>query len=189
MYCNKVLEEPKKRAGIGAPYLNIHLYCECKSLESSNILFSEGHIADSYWNRIRTFWIGHQENLRSVVRLLEKQISLENSKKLKALYEYTVDRAFNQSKISLCATIAQPPVDFIATAFRETKNGKLDENKLPDQRQSSPIWNAIRSLLSAVEAGVSRSKEVSLDWICNADSEFYSVDRILENAAFFGCIS
>jgi hypothetical protein len=185
VYCNKVLKEPERYDGVGGPILNVYLYCECKSLAGSNILFSEGSPPDYFVSHVPFCWVGQEDNLRLIARKLAEQADVADGERLKALYDYAVNRAYLNGKTEQRAVVPTPPVDLLARSFRETKRGNLENDRMTDQTQSSPVWNAIRSSRSAAEAGLAHARGTSLDWIYGRDLAFTGCKDFIRYAAFF----
>ena len=78
-----------------------------------------------------------------------------------------------------------PPVALIATAFRETKGGQIRETERDGQGIASPLWNSIRSVLSATKAAEDRFVKTMRSYISGRNPHSYDVLDLVEHDAFF----
>src|ERR1700719_4920968 len=90
VYVPRVLDRPKKSKGTGGPLLNLHIFCECKSLRGSNILLSQGPIPKDARNTVMDYWVGNEDDLSHIVLEIVKQARIEDHANIKALYEYAI---------------------------------------------------------------------------------------------------
>jgi len=154
--CRHVLERPARHKGIGAPIINLSVICECKSLSGWNVLLSKGApnpLFGEFENRLIDHWSGHEEHVREIVELISQEPSYRNCDK-NLLYSYFSRRAHpDDSQLAYHMRLLQPPVDLIVSAFRATKSGTDEREKI------NPIWSAMQSVLSATKAAEARAVE------------------------------
>jgi hypothetical protein len=180
----QILERPRRRRGVGAPLTNIYVLCECKSLSGWNILFSRGEIEDPYENRMPYFWSGHEEHILEIVEAVSKIPAFQCCNR-NNLYGYYTDRAYPDGGAIACHThLPPPPVELIATAFRETKGGSEGNRRFDGQGSNNPLWNAIRSVLAATNAAEARSLEIMRSYTMEIKSYLHD-DALVESQAFF----
>lgn len=187
VYVQQVFERPQRVKGIGGPILNLYIFCECKSLKGSNILFSQGKMPEHSRNTVMDYWVGNETELREIVLGIAEQMRIEHHAKIKALYDYAVGRAYAYEGRALRMPVSMPPppVDLISRAFRETKGGEIKNDHTSDQGVISPLWNAIRSSLSATKAVAARARSTSLGWVSGTKLAFYGIEEFNSNIAFF----
>lgn len=74
--------------------------------------------------------------------------------------------------------LLQPPVDLVARAFRATKGGS-------DERETTnPIWNAIQSAFSAMEAAKRRAVNTTKSFTADFASYRFEPDELVRSIAF-----
>ena len=187
VYVAKLLDRPSRTEGTGGPIINLNIFCECKSLRGTNILLSQGSLPMDARNTVMDYWVGWEDDLRKIVLGIAAQASITDHVKIKALYDYAVGRAYPHGGMALKRPVSMPPppVDLIASAFRETKSGKINSDNTSDQSRLSPVWNAIRSSLSAVQAAKKRARDTSLEYVLGAELKFYGADEFRNSIAFF----
>ena len=186
VFAEQVLKRPERYKGIGGPLINIHVFCECKSLRNSNIIFSGTIPPSRRESRMQHYWIGVDDDMRHLVRNIAKEIRNLQSRQVQSLYEYFCDRAYHgEFGVAHALKLTAPPVDLVATAFRETKGGEDMHAAKSGEDRISPFWSAIRSSLSAVEASSKRSRETCLEWIETEGFSFINHAKSVERVAFF----
>jgi hypothetical protein len=131
VYCNTLLKRPKRYKGVGAPIINLSIFCECKSLAGSNVLLSQGLVPGSRPDT--EYWMGREDDLREIVLRIAQEARIEDTVRVKALYDYVLGRAYPREGTAICGPISMspPPVDLIATTFRETKGGRSEKVGCP----------------------------------------------------------
>lgn len=182
----KTLDWPRRRKGIGAPIVNIKIVCECKSLSSSNIIFhdDENH---SHPTQPKHFWIGSEEEVKSILKQLRTIVKMEKIAEITLLTDYFYERAYMNHEQGLNSILRNylPPVDIVTRAWRETKDGKLKEVESGNGLVGNPMWNAIRSAMSASEAVLKNTREASLSWLSINEISYRNAETFVHNLAFF----
>jgi|SRR3954452_1358121 hypothetical protein len=170
----------KGRQTQSEPFINLSIFCECKSLSGWNILLAKGDIDPHYELRLLDHWSGSEEHIRELVNLVSNDPAYRECDK-NLLYGYYSKRSHpDHFQLAYHSRLSQPPVDVIAAAFRATKGGPEDSDTF------NPLWGAIQSSLSAVKAAQTRSIETtkSYTWqpsiFAGSRSEF-----LRTNATFF----
>jgi hypothetical protein len=182
VYSQQLFDKPRKREGIGAPIINMAIYCECKSLHNSNILFSPDEVDEHDNIGVSNYWVGYEHELAGVVDKLASEYALTERRDIRALYDHVVGRAYPGGIAVLAPThFPPPPVDVIATAFRETKGGR----ESAEQGKISPAWGAVRSGLSAVDGGLARARYLSLDYVHASLPPYAPEKERVDQTSFF----
>lgn len=187
VYVSQIFDRPRRRKGIGGPSINLCITCECKSLAGSNILFSPSEPPSSERFASMHFWLGYEKQVREMTLAIAEQAKIEHPSKIRALYNYIMSRAYTEEERAVCfpVSLPPPPVDIVSRSYRETKNGKIDEEKTRANNRQGVVWNAMRSCLSAREAIETRTKNYSLDYVEGNDFLFYGERNFATSMAFF----
>jgi hypothetical protein len=187
VYSKNTIDMRRKGKGVGAPIVNISIYCECKSLFGSNIIFSEGNPSKYFPDKTYDYWIGREGEIEDIIRTFTSALKLPGPVRLKKIYRYVMSRAYSEDGMALFAPsrMKPPPVQFIARSFRETKGGKDLREGTAETGRISPIWSAARSSLSAINAGLERSRIVGLDYVHLTNPDFHDIKEVISNTAFF----
>jgi hypothetical protein len=187
VYGMQVLDKPRASKGTGCPIINLSVFCECKTLSGSNIIFSPSMLPKWVTNVSIVHWLGTEAQLRRMVLRIADEIETKDNDRIRRIYNYVIERAYPRDERSLRhhAKVSPPPVDVFSTTFRETKGGELEKEKFGDTNRINPVWSAIRSILAAVEAARKRAKRTSLDWVHGSTIKFNGMDAFCENTTFF----
>jgi hypothetical protein len=184
-----VLRKPEKYKDNRSPYMNITSYCECKSLNGTNIIFSEeDEVKSDKLNlspeSLYTYWIGRETEVEEMAVSIAEKLRPNDPNIVKSIYQYMMSRSYPDETALLSPTyIKPPPVDIIAAAFRETKGQKSTSENADNK--ISPVWSAARSTLSAVQAGMQRFKHVGTDYVNISRSEFNDLDKVIQDICYF----
>jgi len=184
VFCKQTFVEPKLVSGTGRPVINLTVICECKSLSSSNVILSAGAVPFLSRDGSISYWLGDSPQLDEIVSRISGEARVVEPSSLHALHTYVVDRAYPHEGRSIrhIVKMPPPPVDLVARAFRETKAGELSDG---EDSRPGPVWNAIRSSLSAVEAAKHRDGQASLGWVHGAAIARDGVEHFLKMTPFF----
>lgn len=183
VYSQRLLDTPRKHEGIGAPIINMAIFCECKSLHNSNILLAPDDTDEHDNIGVSTYWVGKEDELVGVVERLAEEYSLTAQRDMRTLYDHVIGRAYPDDGTAVLAPthMNAPPVEVVATAFRETKGGR----ESAEQGKISPTWGAVRSSLSAIDGGLARARFLSLDYVHGSLSQFTPEKERVEHTSFF----
>lgn len=178
-----VLQLPKQRGSTGVPLINLSVIAECKSLSDQSLIFLKGNVDDKLGeNRLVDRWLTE----RDIVEVLEAFAQESYYPKLnkRQLYSYFIDRVYPKGgAISQHLRLQPPSVTLIANTFRETKGG---QNRDHDSRgTASPIWSAIRSVLSAIKAAEARYTHAMRSYISGRNPYAYDPTDLVKYDAFF----
>lgn len=178
-----VLQLPKRGQHTGIPLINLSVICECKSLSDQSLIFLKGSIDHKLGeNRLVDQWL--TENY--IAELIETfaRDSYYPTLKKRQLYSYLIKRAFpDGGAVSQNLRLQAPPVTLIANTFRETKGG---QNRDHDSRgTASPIWSAMRSVLSAMKAAEERYVGAMRSYISGRNPHAYDPSELVKYDAFF----
>jgi hypothetical protein len=180
-----VLERPRRYRGVGAPIINISAICECKSLSGHNLILLRGDTDQLLENRISDHWSGYEQHIRELVESIGQEPFYSKSNK-QQLYSYYSNRAYPEGRAIVHQLRLQPPpVELNAIAFRETKGGQDRTKDVDNQGTASPLWSAIRSVLSAAEAAKQRSFETMRSYTSGRNPYAYDVLELTQLNAFF----
>jgi hypothetical protein len=178
-----VLERPRRQRNVvGAPLINLSIFCECKSLAGWNVLLAEGDVDKTYENRMICHWSGYEEHIREAVETLSQDPMCAACDK-KLLYSYYNGRAYPDHRAIAYhhLHLAPPPVEMIATAFRETKSG----NSGRSQGSVNPFWGAVQSVLAATKAAEAESLARTRSYTIGTKSYSSGESDFVHNNAFF----
>ncbi|MDR3506500.1 MAG: hypothetical protein P4L64_01250 [Caulobacteraceae bacterium] len=183
VYSRHLLDSPRKYEGIGAPIINMEIFCECKSLHNSNIILSPDDIGEKSRISVSNYWVGREGELAGVVDRLSNEYRLSKHRDIRTLYDHVVGRAYPDDGRALLAPshVTAPPVEVVATAFRETKGGR----ESAEQGKISPAWGAVRACLSAVDGGLARARILSLDYVHASLPPFTRESERVDQTSFF----
>lgn len=180
-----LFNKPEVHDGIGSPVVNLNVICECKDLKGSNILFFD---AGSHSSMLRPqhYWIGEDVETKRIVQQIAKVLEISSMSDLNALYDYFVERAYANKGRAFRYDLRDylPVVDVTAQAFRETKGGTLAENEKTEGLKSNPMWNAVRSVTSAMEAFEQSARDISQEYLTINELPFWSFKDIASHIAF-----
>lgn len=186
VYSRGTFTDPQKYEGTGIPILSVDVFCECKTLSGSNVIFSEG-VPDKYSRRnIDSYWIGNSSEIREIASQFLLESNIEDPEIWRSVHQYTLDRAYPNDGRAINAPVSMrpPPVDMIAHAFRETRNGSNQE-KGPDGTRQNPIWSAILSSISATKAARKKTKDACLSYIHAGSHKTTDIEDIISSFSFF----
>lgn len=178
-----VLQHPKRGRKTGRPLINLSVISECKSLSDQSLIFLKGHVNDRLGeNRLAEQWLTETYIVELIEKFARESYYPELNKR--QLYSYFIDRAYpDGGAISQYLRLQPPPVTLIANTFRETKGGHTRDN---DGRGTpSPIWNAIRSVLSAVKAAEERHIDAMRSYLSGRNPHAYELPELVKYDAFF----
>lgn len=145
------LDRPRRYKGIGAPIINVHHVCECKSLSGTNAIVVDGVLDWPERDRTIEYWIGYSEFLSEAASTLASSASFPTANR-SAIYSYFSQRAYpDERAIAFELSLNPPAHKYLAGAFRETKAGDLRRSS-EGRSGGNPLWSAIQSVLSAAEA-------------------------------------
>jgi hypothetical protein len=122
------------------------------------------------------YWVGGPNDLPDIVLRIAKEAKIDDHARIKALYEYAVGRAYpyGETALSSAISIPPPPVDLIA-------RGQIDDSdRNSDQGRVNPIWNAIRSSLSAVRAAKAQARSACLSWVHGSQLMFQGAGNLVD---------
>jgi hypothetical protein len=175
-----VLERPRRHRGVGGPIINISIICECKSLLGHNVILQKGDIDQFMDDGVTHHWLGREEHIRELVEIIGQESYYPKSNR-KQLYSYYSGRAYPEGRaIAHSLRLEPPPVALSATAFRETKGGQLNS-----QETASPLWSAIRSVLSATKAAEDRFFKTMRSYTSGRNPLAYELLELVKHDAFF----
>jgi hypothetical protein len=177
--CRHVLDRPKRHKDAAAPFINLDVICECKSLSAHNILFVEGQSDRDADDRLTNHWSGYEENVQEMIDSISQRPPYLKSD-IKKLHRYFSERAYpppSQIEITFPLRLKPPAHNFLAAGFRETKGG--DES----ERLSSPLWGAIQSVISATKAAEFSSKETTRSYISGRNPHMLEPSDLIEQDA------
>jgi len=179
------LLRPQRYRGTGGPKINISILCECKSLSGHNLVLLRGNPDPLFERHVRNHWSGEEQHIRELVAVIGQTPYYSQLSK-KELYSYYGKRAYPEGRgIAYQLRLRPPPVALVANAFRETKGGQVRGKELDDQGTASPLWSAIRSVLSATRAAENRFLAAMRSNISDRNPHTYDVQELVENDAFF----
>jgi hypothetical protein len=180
VFCRHLLDRPRRHKGTGAPIINLHVICECKSLSAYNILFIEGERERHVDDRLVNHWSGYEKNIREMIDSISGKPPYLDSD-IRKLYRYFSDRAYpppEEREISFLLRLYPPPNGFTATSFRETKGHDEAE------RTASPLWGAIRSVISATKAAQFRSEQTTRSYTSERNPHMDEPSVLIKQDAF-----
>ena len=180
-----VLQRPRRYRGTGAPIINLSVICECKSLSGQSLILVKDTPDQILDNRISDHWLGYERHIRELVEIIEQGSYIPKLNK-RQLYSYYSSRAYPAGRaIAYNLRLEPPPVALNATAFRETKGGQIRERETDSKGTASPLWSAVRSVLSAAKAAENRSASTTRSYTSGRNPYAYDALELVKHDAFF----
>lgn len=181
-----IFNRPQRRKGTGAPLINFDVFCECKNLSGTNLIFESSPVPKSQ-SEIQSYWVGYDFELRAIASAIARDANTKEPAQLQALYEYVVSRAYPHDGLALrhSVVVPAPPIDLTSRAYRETKGGKMPDENLAEGKKSNPSWNAVLSTLSSIRAAQARTRESVLSYLNTEDIKYLGLDNFIESISFF----
>jgi hypothetical protein len=183
VYALRTFHVPRLKKFIGAPLVNVHLICECKTLSGSNVIVVPSRTKQNF-KRVLKFWIGYNDNIRQISSLIYKAFQIGNVSSKKEIYDFLLNKAypheeqFVSSPIGAAVNISLPKVDVECNIFRETKSGaELKEGE-------SSVWRTTQSLFSSTDAIFKSEKERFHNNFEDSNLEVDNVAEVASWAAF-----
>jgi hypothetical protein len=168
----------KRPKAVETPIINFSTYCECKSLVGWHIIVADDDVASEQMEI--SFWIGRERHTNHIFRSIVEQAEVHEKRKMKAIYDYLVDRSHPGLALTYDCRLNFPPVDVFSKSYKETNTKDVkDEN-------ASVIWKAALTLFGLMKLDEERSLETAKGYIAEEGGlARYGKTSFISSAAFF----